>query len=108
MNPEVQKQIAETVKSHPIVVFVKGSPEAPMCGFSKAVMDIFQRLGTQFKTVDVLSDPDIREGVKEFTQWPTIPQIFINGEFVGGCDIVRDLFAKGELETMVKAVSPQK
>ena len=71
MNPEVQKQIAETVKGHPIVLFVKGSPQAPMCGFSKAIMDIFSSLGAEFKTVDVLSDPDIREGVKEFTQWPT-------------------------------------
>ena len=103
MNQEIQKQIAETVKSHPIVVFVKGTPQAPMCGFSKAIMDIFSSLGAEFKTVDVLSDPDIREGVKEFTQWPTIPQVFIKGEFVGGCDIVRDLFAKGELQPMVKA-----
>lgn len=100
---DVQKKIADTVSSHPIVMFVKGSPEMPQCGFSKAVMDIFDHLGADYKTVDVLSDPEIRDGIKQFTQWPTIPQIFIDGEFVGGCDIVRDLFAKGELETMVKA-----
>ena len=105
MNPEVQKQIAETVKGHPIVLFVKGSPQAPMCGFSKAIMDIFSSLGTEYKTVDVLSDPDIREGIKEFTQWPTIPQVFIKGEFIGGCDIVRDLYSRGELQPMVKAAT---
>jgi monothiol glutaredoxin len=75
----------------------------PMCGFSKRVMDIFEDLGVNFETRDVLSDPEIREGVKEFTQWPTIPQIFINGEFVGGCDIVTDLYTSGELKKMVEA-----
>lgn len=102
MSDEVQKKIAETVESHPIVMFVKGSPQMPMCGFSKAVMDIFDHLGVPYKTVDVLSDPAIRDGIKAFTQWPTIPQVFIKGQFVGGCDIVRDLFARGELENMVK------
>ena len=102
MSNDVQKKIAETVESHPIVMFVKGSPQMPMCGFSKAVMDIFDHLGVPYKTVDVLSDPAIRDGIKAFTQWPTIPQVFIKGQFVGGCDIVRDLFARGELENMVK------
>ena len=102
---DIQKKIAETVSNHPIVMFVKGSPGMPQCGFSKAVMDIFDHLGVQYQTVDVLSDPEVREGIKQFTQWPTIPQVFINGEFIGGCDIVRDLFAKGELEDMVKAVA---
>lgn len=100
---DVQKKIAETVANHPIVMFVKGAPGMPQCGFSKAVMDIFDHLGVEYKTVDVLSDPEIRDGIKQFTQWPTIPQVFIKGEFIGGCDIVRDLFAKGELEEMVKA-----
>ena len=99
---EVQKNIADTVSSAPIVLFVKGSPQAPQCGFSKAVMDIFDGLGATFKTVDVLSDPAIRDGVKQFTNWPTIPQIFIEVEFIGGCDIVRDLHKRGELATMVK------
>ena len=106
MNPEdVQKKIAQDVASHPILLYVKGSPQMPQCGFSKAVMDIFDHLGVQYQTVDVLSDPDIRDGIKRFTSWPTIPQIFIKGQFVGGCDIVRDLFAKGELEEMVKNAS---
>ena len=105
MANDVQKKIAETVASHPIVMFVKGNREMPQCGFSKAVMDIFEYLGADFTTVDVLADPEIRDGIKQFTQWPTVPQIFINGQFVGGCDIVRDLHARGELEGMVKAAS---
>jgi monothiol glutaredoxin len=103
----VQKVIAETVSEHPIVLFVKGSPEAPQCGFSKGVMDIFSFIGVPYKTVNVLADPLVREGIKQFTQWPTIPQIFIKGEFIGGFDIVRDLFEKGELEPMVKAADPR-
>lgn len=102
-SPEdVQKQIAQEVASNPILLYVKGSPSMPMCGFSKGVMDVFQHLGVPFKTVDVLEDPAIRDGIKQFTQWPTIPQVFIRGEFVGGFDIVRDLFQKGKLEQMVK------
>jgi monothiol glutaredoxin len=100
---EVKKRIADDIAKHPVLMFVKGSPEAPMCGFSKAVMDVFDQIGVPYETRDVLSDPDIRDGVKAFTQWPTIPQIFIKGQFVGGCDIIRDLYAKGELEPMVKA-----
>jgi monothiol glutaredoxin len=103
MNPEVQKRIAEDIKKHKVLMYVKGSKGMPMCGFSKRVMDIFEDLGVNFETRDVLSDPEIREGVKEFTQWPTIPQIFINGEFVGGCDIVTDLYTSGELKKMVEA-----
>ena len=102
MANEVHKQIEEQVKSTPILLFVKGSPQAPQCGFSKTVMDIFDELGVAYKTVDVLSDPEIRDGIKKYTNWPTIPQVFINGEFIGGCDIVRDLFFNGELEQMVK------
>jgi monothiol glutaredoxin len=99
---EVQKAIAEAVASSPIILFVKGSPEMPQCGFSKGVMDVFEDLGVQFKTVDVLSDPLIRDGIKRFTNWPTIPQVFINGQFVGGFDIVRDLYQSGELKKMLE------
>lgn len=102
---EVQKVISETVASNPIVLFVKGTPDAPQCGFSKGVMDIFTFLGVPFQTVNVLADPLIREGIKQFTQWPTIPQIFIKGEFVGGFDIVREMFEKGELEPLVKSAA---
>lgn len=99
---EVQAAIAKEVASAPVVMYVKGSAQMPMCGFSKGVMDVFTHLGVPFKTVDVLADPDVREGVKRFTQWPTIPQIFINGQFIGGFDIVRDMYEKGELQTLVK------
>ena len=107
-NQKVQFQIEQEVKANPIVMFVKGSRGMPQCGFSKAVMDIFDELGVEYKTVDVLSDPGVRDGIKAFTQWPTIPQVFINGEFVGGCDIVRELYLKGELENMVKKAVPVK
>jgi len=107
-NNQVLSKIEQEVKSHPIVMFVKGSREIPQCGFSKAVMDIFDELGADYKTVDVLSDPGVRDGVKRFTNWPTIPQIFIQGEFIGGCDIVRDLYLKGELEDMVKKAAVAK
>lgn len=99
---KVHQKIDETIKGAPIVAFVKGSREMPMCGFSKGVMDILDEAGAKYKTVDVLSDPEIRDGIKRFTNWPTIPQIFFKGEFIGGFDIVRDLFEKGELQTMVK------
>jgi monothiol glutaredoxin len=102
MSESARKDIAETIKNNPIVLYVKGNPEMPQCGFSKVVMDIFGKLGVPFKTVDVLSNPDIRDGIKVFTQWPTIPQVFIHGEFVGGCDIIRDLYSKGELEKLVQ------
>ncbi len=105
---DMQKVVAETVASSPVVVFVKGTPEMPMCGFSKGVMDLFQNLGVPFKTVDVIGNPEYREAVKQFTQWPTIPQIFIKGEFVGGFDIVKDLYASGELEKMVKEAAGTK
>ena len=101
MEDKVQKRIADEVAANPVVIYVKGTPEMPMCGFSKAVMGIFQNLGVPFKTVDVLSDPEIRDGVKRFTNWPTIPQVFIKGQFVGGCDIIRDLHTRGELQRMI-------
>ncbi len=98
----VESRIQDELKANPIVAFVKGSPQFPMCGFSKGVMDVFRHIGVPFKTIDVLEDPEVREGVKKFTNWPTIPQVFVNGEFIGGFDIVRDLFERGELEPMLK------
>lgn len=103
MENQVQKKIAEEVKANPIIMYVKGSRQMPMCGFSKAVMDVFGSLGVPFETRDVLSDPELRDGIKQYTNWQTIPQIFIKGEFIGGCDIVRDLYQRGELQKMVKA-----
>ena len=102
MSDETQKKIAAEVAGTPIVLYVKGTPEMPMCGFSKGVMDTFKSLNVPFKTVDVMSDPAVRDGIKEFTSWPTIPQVFIKGEFVGGYDIVKDLYSKGELQKLVQ------
>ena len=98
----VTQGVEEKVKNNKIVIYMKGTKEAPQCGFSAATVDCFRKLNAPFETVDVLSDPLIREGIKQFTQWPTIPQVFIKGEFVGGYDIVRDLYSKGELAEMVK------
>jgi monothiol glutaredoxin len=105
---DIQKQIAEEVKNNKIIMYVKGTRQQPMCGFSAAVMDMFNSLGVPYETRDVIENPAIREGIKQFTQWPTIPQVFINGEFIGGCDIVRDLFQSGELQTMIKGTTPNK
>jgi len=98
--------IENTIKNNKIVLFMKGNPAMPQCGFSAATVRCLQDLNVPFETVDVLSDPEIRDGVKTFSNWPTIPQVYIGGEFVGGCDIVRDLHATGELKKMVeKAMS---
>ena len=100
----IKEQISEDVKNNPVILYVKGNPKFPQCGFSKTVMDIFSNLGVNYTTRDVLADPNLRDGIKAFTNWPTIPQIFIKGQFVGGCDIVRDLYAKGELAKMVEGL----
>lgn len=99
---DTKQIIAKTVESHPIVLYIKGTREEPQCGFSNTVIQIFQKLNVPFETVDVVSNPEIREGVKQFTNWPTIPQVFIKGEFIGGCDIVKELYTNGELEPIVK------
>jgi len=100
MEDQVQKTIAEDVRAHKVLLYVKGSRQMPQCGFSKAVMDTFDKLGVVYETRDVLADASLREGVKQFTNWPTIPQIFIGGKFIGGCDIVRDMYAQGELQKL--------
>ncbi len=95
-----QERIQEVISNHDIVLFMKGVPAAPQCGFSAAVVQILSRTGVTFSAVDVLQDPAIREGIKEFSQWPTIPQLYVKGEFIGGCDIVREMFQAGELQTL--------
>ncbi|MBO0751054.1 MAG: Grx4 family monothiol glutaredoxin [Bradyrhizobiaceae bacterium] len=95
-----KERIQEVIGSHDIVLFMKGVPAAPQCGFSAAVVQILSGMGVPFATVDVLQDPFIREGIKEFSQWPTVPQLYVKGEFVGGCDIVREMFQAGELQTL--------
>ena len=91
-------RIKQDITDHPVVLFMKGTPVFPQCGFSAAVVQILTQLGVKFKGIDVLTDPAVRQGIKEFSSWPTIPQLYVKGEFVGGCDIVREMFETGELQ----------
>ena len=102
MTPEVKARIDELVNTNKVVVFMKGSKLMPQCGFSNNVVQIMNTLGVPYKTVDVLDDPEIRQGIKEYSSWPTIPQIYLNGEFVGGSDIAIELYQSGELQQMVE------
>ena len=97
----VQDQIASTIKDHDVVVYMKGTPTFPQCGFSSTVVQVMDYLGADFYAVNVLEDPEVRQGIKAFNNWPTIPQVFVKGEFVGGCDIVREMFESGELRTLL-------
>jgi monothiol glutaredoxin len=93
--------IAKTVAENPVVLFMKGVPDQPRCGFSSITVQILDHLGVSFVGVDVLQDDDLRQGVKTFTDWPTIPQLYVKGEFIGGSDIVREMFQSGELKTLL-------
>ena len=97
----VQDLIRDQVQNNKIVLYMKGNPRMPQCGFSAKAVQLLQQCGAEFETVDVLSNPQIREGVKQFSSWPTVPQLYINGEFVGGSDIMTDLFRQGELQKLV-------
>jgi monothiol glutaredoxin len=97
------ERIQSTIKGNKIVIFMKGNRSFPQCGFSAATVEVFEELGAPYSTVDVLADQEVREAVKAYSNWPTIPQVFINGKFVGGCDIVRELHSSGELQTLVKS-----
>src|SRR5579864_2035609 len=101
-NTTVIDRIKHDIADHPVLLFMKGTPVFPQCGFSAAVVQILTHLGVKFKGVDVLADPEIRQGIKEFSSWPTIPQLYVSGEFVGGCDIVREMFESGELSEFLK------
>ena len=94
-------RIRQEIDDNPVVLFMKGTPMFPQCGFSAAVVQVLTHLGVKFKGIDVLTDPSLREGIKQFSSWPTIPQLYVQGEFVGGCDIVREMFEAGELQTML-------
>lgn len=102
MNPETQARIQALVSNNKIMVFMKGNKLMPQCGFSNNVVQILGSLGAPFETCDVLADPEIRVGIKEFSSWPTIPQVYINGEFLGGSDILIELYQKGELQQVVE------
>lgn len=97
-----QARIQKMVTDYPVMLFMKGTPEAPRCGFSATVAQILSYEEARYASFDVLSDPDIRQGIKAYAQWPTIPQLYVKGELVGGSDIIKQLFEKGELSTMIK------
>lgn len=95
------EQIKKTIDENQIVLFMKGTPDFPQCGFSGKVVQMLRASGAPFVGVDVLADPEIRQGIKDYTNWPTIPQLYIRGEFIGGCDIITGLFESGELKKML-------
>ncbi len=102
MDSSAQARIDQLVKDNTIMVFMKGNKLMPQCGFSNNVVQILNVLGVPFETVDVLADPEIRQGIKEYSNWPTIPQVYVNGEFVGGSDILVELYQNGKLQEMVE------
>ena len=99
-NHVVGPRIRQEIAANPVVLYMKGSPVFPQCGFSAAVVQILSQLGVKFKGIDVLADPAIRQGVKDFSNWPTIPQLYVKGEFVGGCDLVHEMYETGEVQQM--------
>jgi monothiol glutaredoxin len=102
MTPELKERLDNLVEQHKVLVFMKGNKLMPQCGFSNNVVQILNTLGVPFETVDVLADGDIRQGIKEYSNWPTIPQVYVNGEFLGGSDILIELYQKGELQQLVQ------
>ena len=100
MDTTVSERIKDELAKNPVVLFMKGTPVFPQCGFSAAVVQVLSHLGVKFKGINVLEDPGIREGIKSFSNWPTIPQLYVKGEFVGGCDIVREMYETGELQQL--------
>src|SRR4051812_26861911 len=103
---DIQDTIRETVEKNRVVLFMKGTKSFPQCGFSQRAVEILKRCGASFKDVNVLTDPAIREGIKTFSQWPTIPQVYIDGKFVGGSDILLELYQSGELQKLIDAGQP--
>ena len=101
---DAQARIKETVNTNPVVLYMKGNPKFPQCGFSNLATQILDACQAKYISVDVLQDQEVREGIKQFANWPTIPQLYINGEFVGGSDIMRAMYESGELQTMLDAV----
>ena len=97
---EIKKKIEEYIDTNEVCLFMKGTPEAPQCGFSMAVSNVLKHLNINFKGVNVLEDENLRQGIKDFSDWPTIPQLYVKGEFIGGSDIVKEMFEKGELKEL--------
>ena len=102
---EINKKIKSIIETNNIVLFMKGTPESPQCGFSMAVSNILKHLKVNFKGVNVLESNNMRQGIKDYTDWPTIPQLYIKGEFIGGCDIIKEMFEKGDLKKLLEEKS---
>ena len=101
MKENIKNKINDTIQNNEVCLFMKGSPEVPQCGFSLAVSNVLKHLEVKFVGINVLEDNELREGIKEYSDWPTIPQLYVKGEFVGGCDIVKEMFEKGELQKIL-------
>jgi len=102
---DVQESIKNVIEENDVIIFMKGSPEAPQCGFSARTTEALKACNADFAYIDILAEPDVRAGLPQFSNWPTFPQLFVKGELVGGCDIVMDLYQKGELQTMIDAAT---
>ena len=102
MDQQINELITNEIENNEVCLFMKGSPDAPQCGFSLAVANILKVLEVNFKSVDVLQNQDIRQGIKDYSDWPTIPQLYIKNEFIGGCDIIKEMFENGELKKVLK------
>jgi monothiol glutaredoxin len=102
MDNPVTERIRQDISENDVVLYMKGTPVFPQCGFSATVVQVLSHLGVRFKGINVLEDPGLRQGIKEFSNWPTIPQLYVKGEFVGGCDIVREMFDSGELAELLQ------
>ena len=98
---EIKEKLQEIISNNDVCLFMKGVPEAPQCGFSMAVINILKHLNVNFKGINVLEDQNIRQGIKDYSDWPTIPQLYIKGEFIGGCDIIKEMFENGELKNLL-------
>ena len=102
MEQQINDLISKEIESNEVCLFMKGTPDAPQCGFSMAVSNVLKHLNVNFKGINVLEDENLRQGIKDFSDWPTIPQLYVKGQFIGGCDIVKEMFEKGELNTLFK------
>ena len=98
----VNEKIKDIISKNDVVLFMKGTPDMPQCGFSMTVTNILKQLKVKFNGIDVLADPEIRQGIKDFSNWPTVPQLYVKGEFIGGCDIAKEMYEKGELQKILK------